>query len=129
MVIDTSAIIAILFHEAERDEFLQALARHSIRRMSAASLVETGVVLTRKRRDEADASLRRLLTAAAIRIDPVTAEHAALAWEAARTFGKGRHPAALNFGDTFAYALAKATGEPLLYKGGDFAQTDVVSAV
>lgn len=129
MVIDTSAIIAILFREQERGSILDILGRNPVKRMSAATFVEIGVVLGRKRREDAEAPLERLLAGANIQIEPVTRAQARLAWEAFRTYGQGRHPAKLNFGDTFSYALAKATGEPLLFKGADFTQTDITPAV
>ena len=129
MVIDTSAIIAILFHEEERVEFLKMLGGHPVRRMSAATFVEIGVVLGRKRREDAEGPLERLLLGAKIQVEPVTASQARLAWDAFRTYGQGRHKAKLNFGDTFSYALAKSMGEPLLFKGNDFALTDITPAV
>jgi ribonuclease VapC len=129
MVVDASAIIAILANEPERDDFMRRLARAASPRLSAAATVELTIVLTNKKEEGAVARLDRFLQAQRIVVEPVTAEQARMARYAFRTYGKGRHPAKLNFGDTFSYALAKATGEPLLFKGQDFAQTDVTPAV
>lgn len=129
MVIDASAIVAILFDEPERLAFLNQLKAQQIKRISAATVVEVGVMLTRKRRSDAEVVFEALLTAAGITVEPVTADQARSAIEAFRRYGKGCHKAHLNFCDTFSYALAKATGEPLLFKGDDFSQTDVTPAV
>jgi len=125
MVIDTSALVAILLDEAERHAFNQQIVTDEVRLLSAATLVETAIVLTSRKGPRAQAELDLYLAKAALEIVPVRAEHAAIACDAYRTYGKGRHPAGLNFGDVFAYALAKATGEPLLFKGQDFTQTDI----
>jgi ribonuclease VapC len=128
MVIDTSAIIAILLDEPERHRFVRLVAADEIRLLSAVSRVECTCVVEGRRRDAGRAELELFLREAAIEIAPVTADHAGIACEAFRRFGRGRHRAGLNIGDTFAYALAKATGEPLLFKGDDFARTDIASA-
>ena len=128
MIVDSSAVLAILFQEPDAERFSQALAAAPAR-ISAASVVETGIVLNAKRGPEAEDDFDELLDRMRFSIEPVTAEHARLARRAFRVFGKGNHPAGLNFGDCFAYALAKATGEPLLFKGDDFARTDVVPAL
>ena len=125
MVIDTSALVAILLDEPERQAFNQQIAADAVRLVSAATLVETTIVLTSRKGPRAQTALDRYLATAGVEIVPVRAEHAAIACDAYRLYGKGRHPAGLNFGDVFAYALAKATGEPLLFKGQDFAQTDL----
>jgi ribonuclease VapC len=129
MVLDTSAVIAMLFVEPEAEAFARAVARAEYRRISAANLLEAGIVADH----QADARAGRQLDALVARIElstePVTAEHVRIARQAYLDFGKGNHPAGLNFGDCFAYALAKATGEPLLFKGDDFQRTDIQAAV
>ena len=125
MVIDTSALVAILLDEPERHALNQQIAADEVRLLSAVTLVETAIVLTSRKGPRAQAELDLYLAKAALEIVPVRAEHAAIACDASRMYGKGRHPAGLNFGDVFAYALAKATGEPLLFKGQDFPQTDI----
>jgi len=125
VVIDTSALVAILLDEPERHRFNQQIAADAVRLLSAATLVETAIVLTSRKGPRAQAELDLYVAKAALEIVPVRAEHAAIACDAYRLYGKGRHPAGLNFGDVFAYALAKATGEPLLCKGQDCAQTDI----
>ncbi len=128
MVVDTSAIVAILFDEPERSSFNQRLSQSSVRLLSVVSRVELTCVVEGRKGIGGRADLERLLREAEIEIVAMDRSHADLACEAFRRFGKGRHPAALNIGDCFAYALAKATGEPLLYKGDDFARTDIASA-
>ncbi|MEX2572510.1 MAG: type II toxin-antitoxin system VapC family toxin [Gemmatimonadota bacterium] len=128
MVINTSAVLAILFGEAPADDLLDALEANPVVRLSAASLVEAGLVAQRRTGDEGEAGLDRLLHRLAVEIVPVTREHAEIARAAYRRFGKGRHPAGLNFGDCFSYALASALGEALLFVGGDFTRTDVDAA-
>ena len=129
MVIDTSAIIAILRAEPEAALFLRTISEATIRRMSAARLIEAGMVATREPTGVASRALADFVRDAGIAIAPVTESQAWRAIEAFRRFGKGTgHPAGLNFGDCFSYALAAETGEPLLFKGGDFAATDLVSA-
>jgi ribonuclease VapC len=128
MVLDTSAIVAILEDEPERERFVQRVAGAEVRLLSAVSRVECTCVVEGRKRDAGRAELDLFLREAAIEIAPVTADQAEIACEAFRRFGRGRHPAGLNIGDTFAYALAKATGEPLLYKGADFSRTDVDAA-
>lgn len=125
MVIDTSVLIAILQDEPERRALSEALLAAPTLRISAASLVEAGVVMQGRYGDDGASRLDLLLTHAGTETVPVTAAQAALARDAFRRFGKGRHPAGLNFGDCFAYALAVALGEPLLFVGQDFGQTDV----
>ncbi len=127
MVVDTSALVAIAFVEPETERFLSAIDATAVRLISAASVLETGIVVEgragRGAGDDLDALIQRL----GLDIEPVTAEQVRIARGAWRAYGKGTgHPAGLNFGDCFAYALAKATGLPLLFKGNDFAQTDIV---
>jgi ribonuclease VapC len=129
MIIDTSAIIAILREEAEARRFAEAIEAAPARRISAASYVEIGAVIDGARDPVASRLVDDLLAAAQIVIEPVSPAQARIAREAYRDFGKGSgHAAGLNFGDCFAYALARATGEPLLYKGDDFSHTDVAAA-
>lgn len=130
MILDTSALIAILRAEPEALAFAQAIAAAKIRRVSAASYVETAAVIDSAGDAVASRRLDELLEEAGVVIEPVTAEQARLARAAYRDFGKGRgHRAKLNMGDCFSYALAKAFREPLLYKGDDFTHTDVRGAL
>lgn len=129
MIVDTSAIMAILLDEPDQAEIALKLRSDFIRRISAGNWIELTVVVTRRADPILRAKLDALLALAPIEIAPVTAEQAKLGEQAYREYGQGSgHPARLNFGDCFAYALARATGEPLLYKGDDFAQTDVLAA-
>ena len=128
MVIDTSAIVAILENEPEGPSFVHLIAADEVRLLSAVSRVECTCVVEGRKRAAGRADLELLLREAAIEIAPVTADHVEIACEVFRRFGRGRHPAGLNIGATFAYALARATGEPLLFKGDDFARTDIARA-
>lgn len=128
MVIDTSAIIAILQSEPGSNELVTALDDADAIRVSAATLVEAGLVMQARYGDEGEAELDRLLTGIGAMVMPVTEEHAMIARDAYRRYGKGRHPAALNYGDCFSYALAIAFDEPLLHTGADFGRTDVKRA-
>jgi ribonuclease VapC len=126
LIVDASALIALLRGEEDAPRFARALAsRAEPKRLSAASFLEAAIVIDGSRDPIASRRLDELIAKAGIEIEPVTAEQAEIARAAYRDFGKGGHPAGLNFGDCFAYALAKATGEPLLFKGADFARTDV----
>lgn len=125
MVLDTSALIAILMSEPEARAIATALAATDKRLLSAASLLETSIVIESRYGLAGGEKLEELIRSAQIQIEPVTHEQVTSARLAYRTYGKGRHPAGLNFGDCFAYALAKTTGEPLLFKGNDFNQTDI----
>lgn len=127
MVIDTSAIMAILFDEPERANFTRLIEADATCLVSAVGRVEAAFVVEGRKREAGRQRLDRFFRLSGAEIVGVTPEQAELAVEAFRRFGKGRHPAALNIGDCFAYALAKATGEPLLFKGGDFARTDVAA--
>jgi ribonuclease VapC len=126
MVIDTSALAAIFFHEPERDAFRNAIVATSSRLISAATVLEAGMVIESRKGGGAGREFDLFIVRAQIKIVPIDAELADLARSAWRKYGKGRHPAGLNFGDCFSYALAKATGEPLLAKGADFAKTDAL---
>jgi ribonuclease VapC len=125
MVIDTSAIVAMLFGEAEAEAFAATIESDPVRLMSVASALEATIVVESELGIAGSRELDALLQTAGVAIEPVTVEQLAAARHAFRTFGKGRHPAALNFGDCFSYALSKFTGEPLLFKGDDFTRTDV----
>lgn len=129
MILDTSALMAILREEDEAPGFTLALLEAASVSISAATLVEAGMVAESGGGPEARVRLDALLSEVGPRVVPVTADQAALALDGWRRFGKGRHRAKLNLGDCFAYALAKASGEPLLFKGDDFAHTDVQRAV
>jgi len=129
MVIDTSALVVILRQESGAEGLLGRLTAAGSRRISAASLLETAIVLEGKFGVRGGEQLDLFLARAQIEVEPVTAEHARIARKAWLRYGKGRgHTAALNFGDCFSYALAKSLGEELLYKGADFAHTDVAPA-
>ena len=128
MIVDTSAIIAVLFEEDGFEGYVDILLRTPNCRMSVASLVEISLVANRRLGPGANKQCDALLLKTEIAIEPVTLEQALIAREAFLNFGKGRHPAGLNFGDCFSYALATATGEPLLFKGDDFSKTDLISA-
>ena len=125
VVIDSSALLAILLGEPERGQLLKLLSESETRLLSAANALETVIVVESRRGETAGRELDLLLHRAEIAIVPVDAEQFSIARYAWRKFGKGRHRAALNFGDCFAYALAKTSSEPLLAKGGDFSQTDL----
>lgn len=130
MIVDTSALIAVLRGEPDADRYLVALDAARGPRMSAATYLETCVVVDANRDPVLSRRLGDLLSIAGVAVEPVTREHADIARAAHRDFGKGSgHPARLNFGDCFSYALARATGEPLLYKGDDFARTDITGAL
>jgi ribonuclease VapC len=125
MVIDTSAIVAILFGEPEAEIFAEAIERDAVRLISAASVLAAAIVVESELGDAGARELDLLLYKAGITVAPFSPDHLAAARHAFRVFGKGRHAAALNFGDCFSYALSKSTGEPLLFKSEDFLQTDV----
>jgi ribonuclease VapC len=125
VVVDTSALLAIFLAEPERQEFLDSILAAENRLISAASALETGIVLEAKRGESAGREFDLFLVRAQFQIVPVDAEQAEIARSAWRKYGKGRHRAGLNFGDCFAYALAEASGEKLLAKGEDFRFTDV----
>jgi ribonuclease VapC len=129
MVIDTSAIIAILLDEPERAAFGRQIEADPVRLVLAAGRVEAGVVIETRKGVAGRRRLERFLHLIAADIVAVTREQAEMALEAFRRFGKGRHRAGLNIGDCFAYAAAKATGEKLLFKGDDFTQTDILPAL
>jgi ribonuclease VapC len=130
MIVDTSAIIAVLKEESDAPRFLRALTISAeSKRMSAANYLEAAIVVDANRNPLLSRRLDDLIVQTEIRAEPVTLEQADIARAAYRDFGKGSgHPAQLNFGDCFAYALAKSMREPLLFKGDDFSHTDVAIA-
>ena len=128
MIIDTSAIVAIFLSESDAEHFKEKVASAWPRRMSVASLLETTMVVEGRVGSSGSFDLDALLETYEIELIPVDAEQAEAARVAWRRYGKGNHPARLNFGDCFSYALAKTTGEPLLFKGNDFSQTDIEPA-
>ncbi|MGO1051093.1 type II toxin-antitoxin system VapC family toxin [Crossiella sp. CA198] len=130
MIIDTSAIVAILNSEPDAPSFAKAIQSAAERRMSAATYVELGAVVERTRDPVASRLLDDLLARMSIEIMAVTANQALIARRAYWDYGKGSgHPAGLNFGDCFSYALAREHREPLLFKGNDFVHTDVMAAL
>jgi ribonuclease VapC len=128
MVVDTSALIAVLNNEPVSARIEAAMLAAPRLAISAATLVEASIVADSKRQPDGVAELDLLLSALRVEVIPVIREHATLARTAYRDFGKGRHPAGLNFGDCFSYALARALGEPLLFIGDDFGRTDAEAA-
>ena len=130
MIVDTSAIIAIVRKESDGERYLKAIEDADVRRVSAANFLESAIVIDGARDPVASRRLDDFYGEARFIIEPVTEAHARMAREAYRDFGKGSgHPAQLNFGDCFAYALAKDKREPLLFKGDDFGRTDVTPAL
>lgn len=121
-------MLAILYREPDAERYETAIAAAPNCRMSAANILETSIVVESRGGTAAGYDLDALLDSAGIALAPVTAEHVEAARLAWRRFGKGKHRAALNFGDCFAYALAKTAGEPLLFKSGDFTHTDIEPA-
>ena len=125
MVIDTSAILAILQNEPEQDAFIEAIESADIRLVSAASFFEASIVILTRYGMDGILDLDLFLAKAGIEISSVDSDQANIARRAFREFGRGRHPAELNFGDCFSYALAKSLDLPLLFKGNDFSKTDI----
>jgi ribonuclease VapC len=125
MVIDSSALVAIFLAEPERQEYLQLISRDEVRLISAVNVFETGMVLESRRGEAVGRELDLFLPRMHLEVVPFDANQVVVARQAFRRFGKGQHRAALNFGDCFAYALAKISGEPLLAKGNGFVQTDI----
>jgi ribonuclease VapC len=128
MIADSSALVAIMFEEPEGHLFDVAILRSPVCRMSSAGMLETSMILLSRRGADGLRDLDLYLARSRMEIVPFTESQARLAREAFRRFGKGRHPAQLNFGDCMAYALARETGEELLFKGTDFGQTDIAVA-
>jgi ribonuclease VapC len=128
MIIDTSALVAILEQEPEAERIARTLAATAERMLSAANLLEVEIVMQVRRGDDGARDLDLLLAKLKVEIIPFTARQTDIARKAFRHYGRGRHAAGLNFGDCFAYALAKDQSAALLFKGDDFAQTDVMVA-
>src|SRR5919202_861918 len=129
MVIDTSALLAILLQEPEAERFTRAIVGAVTRLLSAGNLLKVGIVIQARYGDEGSRDLDLLVLKLRLEIAPVTEQQVRIARRAYRQYGKGRgHPAALNYGDCFAYALARDAGAPLLFKGDDFSFTDVATA-
>ena len=128
MVIDTSALVAILLGEPEAEPFALAIAGDPKRLISTFTALETAIVIEAKKGESGGRELDLLLHQARIEMVPMTAEQFEIARSAWRRYGKGRHPAGLNIGDCCSYALAKCADEPLLFKGDDFSQTDIKMA-
>jgi ribonuclease VapC len=130
VIVDTSALIAIMRDEPEARAMAEAIEGATERQLSAANWLEAAVVIDGSRDPVASRRFDELIDVAGIEVIPVTERQAAIARAAYRDYGKGSgHPAALNFGDCFAYALAKESGEPLLFKGRDFVHTDIAPAL
>lgn len=129
MILDTSALAALLFGEPDAERFLLAMSSADDLQIAAPTLVEAAIVVEARHGPEAVADLHALLADLLVEVVPFEEEHAVIAGRAWSRFGKGRHPAALNLGDTYSYALSEATGQPLLFKGADFTQTDVRAAI
>jgi ribonuclease VapC len=129
MVIDTSALVAILFGEPDAERFARALADAPVRLLSAVTRVELSFVIEGRKGESGRADLELLLRDGGFDIVSVTPQHAEIAIEAFRRFGRGRHPAGLNIGDCFSYALAVTSDQALLFKGDDFIQTDIRPAL
>lgn len=127
MIIDTSALLAVLYQEEDAGVYVQALVDAQVCRMSAANFLEAAINIDARGDLEASRQLDNFVQRARIEIADVTVEQVQVVRQAYLDFGKGRHKAALNFGDCFAYALARTAGEPLLFKGNDFAMTDVAA--
>ncbi len=128
MIVDTSAVLAVLFGEPDAERYERAIAGASHCRMSVASFLEAAIVLESRTSAAAAHELDIFVERAPIELAAVTPDQAQAARRAWQRFGRGNHPAALNFGDCFAYALAEATREPLLFKGQDFVLTDIEAA-
>lgn len=125
MVLDTSALLVLLLEELEAEDFRIAVEEDATRLVSAATLLETALVIEARKGEPGGRELDTLIQKADVVIVPVEAEHVLEARRAYRRFGRGRHSAGLNFGDVFAYALARVSGESLLFKGDDFTKTDI----
>lgn len=128
MVIDTSALLAILLDEPEADALGLAIERDPVRLISTGTYLECSIVLESRFGEPGSQLLDELIRSAGADLVPVTPEQARLARDAFRFYGKGRHPAGLNFGDCFAYALSRSSEEPLLFKGNDFSRTPIPAA-
>jgi ribonuclease VapC len=129
MIVDASAILAIVLGETDRQRFYTSLGRSAASAISAVNYVEAGIRADRDKGSRRGELLDEVIRNFGVRITSITPEQAIIARDAYRRYGKGNHPARLNLGDCFAYALAKARREPLLFKGEDFAKTDIQAAI
>ena len=129
MIVDTSAVVAVVLGEEGFEALARAIAFASTRRISAASILEGSIVVETRWGSSGIRQYDSFLREAALIVEPVSLDQVLIARQGFSDYGKGRHPAGLNFGDCFAYALAKVTGEPLLFKGDDFRQTDITPAL
>jgi ribonuclease VapC len=129
MIVDTSALLAVLFGEKDAETYARAISEAEVCRISAATFVEVSVVVESQTGDAGSRQWDSFFRTASISIEPITEEHAHAARQAWSDFGKGRHAAGLNLGDCFSYALAKVSGEPLLFKGQDFRKTGIPAAL
>jgi ribonuclease VapC len=129
VIVDTSAILAILFAEPDAQRYARAISDATVCRMSVATFVEVSIVVESQTGDSGSRQWDQFFRFAGFALEPITEEQAYAARQAWSDFGKGRSRAKLNFGDCFSYALAKTLGEPLLFKGDDFSQTDVTTAI
>ncbi len=129
MIVDTSALMAILLGESEADDFADRILKDDECKISAVSFVEASIIAESSGGDGAVRQLDDFVRKAAIMVTPVSEEQARAARQGYSDYGKGRHRAGLNLGDCFSYALAKVTGEPLLFKGNDFRKTDIPPAI
>ena len=128
MIVDSSAVLAVLLHEPDAKHYARAIMTAAPCRMSAANVLVVSIVVESRGGAAAGHELDIFLGHAAIELATVTVEHIEAARRAWQRFGRGNRPATLNFGDCFAYALASVTGEPLLFKGEDFSRTDIAAA-
>lgn len=129
MIIDSSALLTVVLREPERERYLNAMLNANPRRMSVANWFESSMVVDSRGNPTASSRFEEVVRLLQLELEPVSGAQAELARRAWQLFGKGNHRARLNYGDCFAYALAKETGEPLLFKGDDFSQTDIESAL
>lgn len=129
MILDTSSVLAVVFGEPGNEAFVDAITMAPTCRISAASLLEASIVAEAREGHLGVRQCDTFFRNSRVSVEPFTEEQALLARQAYSDYGKGRHPAGLNFGDCFSYALAKATGEPLLFKGEDFLRTDIQPAL
>jgi ribonuclease VapC len=125
VVVDSSAILALLLNEPDAQTYRVAINEDQTRLVSAATLLEVSLVVERRNGEAGGRELDVLISKTGIEVVPVDGDQVFEARRAWRKFGRGRHPAALNYGDLFSYALSRTTGEPLLFKGNDFARTDI----
>ena len=129
MVVDSSALVAVLLNEPERRAFLARMLIERVKLISVASVLESAIVMEQRLGEAGVQRMDRYMERIGMKAVPIDLEQLALARTAFRQYGKGRHRAGLNFGDCFAYALARQRNLPLLYKGGDFGHTDIMPAL